>query len=114
MQTLEADRELFELAPVASAEERRPGQNWRAFFDAIDGCWEHPEFWARLVKLIAVPEEFTEVIYVYRNVTNGLPIEYREMLLADFRARFGRVPVQQYLEPDALRELFGDEEASTP
>jgi hypothetical protein len=107
LQTLEADRELLELAAVASAKERRPDQNWRAFFDALDGRWEHPELWARLVKLIAVPEEFTEVTYIYRNVTNGLPIEYREMLLADLRARFGRVPAQQYLEPGALRDVFG-------
>jgi hypothetical protein len=77
------------------------------FFDALDPRWERPELWARLAKIISVPPEFTEVVYVYRNVTNGLPIEYRETRLSDLRRRDGRRPLQRYLEPDMLRRIFG-------
>lgn len=56
---------------------------------------------------IAVPPEFTEVVYVYRNVTNRLPVEYREMLLTDLRGRFGSLPLQRYLQPDLLKRIFG-------
>ncbi|HYM91636.1 MAG TPA: hypothetical protein VEW91_08395 [bacterium] len=108
LQTLEADREVLALVAEASLKERRPDQNWRAFFDALDPRWERPEIWARLATAIAVPPEFTEVAYVYRNVANGLPIEYREMLLTDLRTRFGRFPLQRYLDPDMLRRIFGD------
>jgi hypothetical protein len=107
LHTLEADRELFDLVAEAAARERRPGQNWRAFFDALDPRWERPELWARLARIISVPPEFTDVVYVYRNITNGLPIEYREMLLSDLGTRFGRRPLQRYLEPDMLRRIFG-------
>jgi len=106
-QTLQADPELRGLVAVAAAAERRPDQNWRAFFDALDARWERPEIWGRLARAIAVPAEFTEVVYVYRNVANGLPIEYREILLSDLYARFGRAPLQRYLERDVLARIFG-------
>ena len=48
LQTVEGDRELFDLLSSASAQERRPGDRWRAFFDALDSRWEHPEVWQRL------------------------------------------------------------------
>jgi hypothetical protein len=107
LQTLEADRELHDLAAEAAARERRPGQNWRAFFDALDPRWERPDLWARLARIIGVPPEFTDVVYVYRNITTGRPIEYREMLLSDLRTRYGRRPLQRYLEPDMLNRIFG-------
>lgn len=106
-QTLEGDRELLDLVNRALAQERHPGENWRAFFDALDPRWERPEIWQRLAKTIAVPPEFTEVVYVYRNVANGLAIEYREILLSDLRTRFGSLPLQRYLEPGLLRRIFG-------
>jgi hypothetical protein len=36
LQTVEGDRELLDLLSSASAHERRPGDRWRAFFDALD------------------------------------------------------------------------------
>lgn len=107
LRTLEGDRELHDLVAVASTRERHPDQGWRAFFDALDSRWELPELWLRLAKLIAVPPEFTEVVYVYRNVTNGGPIEYREVLLQDLHTQFGQHPLPWYLEPDTLRRIFG-------
>ena len=107
LRAFEGDRELFDLVSRASAQERHPGDRWRTFFDALDPRWERPEIWQRLEKAIAVPPEFTEVVYSYRNVTNRLPIEYREMLLSDLRARFGSLPLRRYLEPDLLRRIFG-------
>jgi hypothetical protein len=107
LRTLEGDQELFDLVSRASAQELRPNETLRAFFNALDPHWERPEIWHRLEKAIAVPPEFTEVVYVYRNITNRLPIEYREMLLSDLRAQFGSLPLQRYLEPDLLRRIFG-------
>ncbi len=107
LRTLEGDQELYDLVSRASAQARRPGDRWRAFFDALDPRWERPEIWQRLERAIAVPPEFTEVVYVYRNVTNGRPVEYREMLLSDLRAQFGSLPLPRYLEPELLRRIFG-------
>jgi hypothetical protein len=107
LRTLEGDRELLDLVAVASTRERRPDQGWRAFFDALDSRWERTELWARLAKLIAVPPEFTQVVYVYRNVTGGGRIEYREVLLEDLQTRFGRHPLPWYLAPDTLGRIFG-------
>lgn len=107
LQTLQADPELRDLVAVAAAAERRPDQNWRAFFDALDARWERPEVWGRLARAIVVPAEFTEVVYIYRNAANGLPIEYREILLSDLYARFGRAHLQRYLERDVLARIFG-------
>jgi hypothetical protein len=107
LQPLRADRELFGLVTIASSKKRRAGQNWRTFFAELDPRWERPELWERLAKLITVPAEFMDVIYVYRNLTNGLPIAYREVLLDDLRTRFGPLSLQQYLEPGLLRDIFG-------
>ncbi len=52
--------------------------------------------------------EFTEVLYVYRNVDNPEQIEFREMVVADFQARFGNIPLSEALEPAILRRIFGD------
>ncbi len=61
--------------------------------------------WQRPTQGIEAPEEFTEVAYVYRNVTQG-PIEYREILLSDLKARFGDIPLRRVLEPAILVQIF--------
>jgi len=62
--------------------------------------------WQRRTKGIEAPEEFTEVAYIYRNITRG-PIEYREILLSDLKARFGDIPLRKVLEPAILVQIFG-------
>ena len=51
--------------------------------------------------------DLTEVLYVYRNVNLPEQIEYKELLLSDFRARIGDVPLRKCLEPDILSQVFG-------
>lgn len=48
-----------------------------------------------------------EVLYVYRNVDNGRPLEYREVLLSDFKARFGDISLHERLQPAVLAKIFG-------
>jgi hypothetical protein len=62
--------------------------------------------WQRPTKDGETPEEFTEVAYIYRNITQG-PIEYREILLSDLQARFGDIPLRKVLEPAILTQIFG-------
>jgi hypothetical protein len=55
-----------------------------------------------------VPGETTEVLYVYRNVHQPDGIEYRELLLDDFRLQFGDRPIAESLSPAILDQLFMD------
>jgi hypothetical protein len=54
------------------------------------------------------PEAPTQVLYVYRNVRDADGIEYRELLLEDFRTRFGDRPIADALSPEILERLFTD------
>jgi hypothetical protein len=62
--------------------------------------------WQRQTKDMETAGKFTEVAYIYRNVTRG-PIEYREILLSDLKARFGDIPLRKVLEPAILAQIFG-------
>jgi hypothetical protein len=57
----------------------------------------------------AFPEttETTDVVYVYKNVNNGKELTYKEILLSDLKAKYGDVPISEYLEPERLDEIFG-------
>jgi hypothetical protein len=54
----------------------------------------------------AVVAERPEVAYIYRNLTNGRKIEYREVLLSDLKRKYGDRPLGRYLEDKTLRRLF--------
>jgi hypothetical protein len=62
--------------------------------------------WQRRTKGVEAPEDFTEVAYIYRNISRG-PIEYKEILLSDLKARFGDIPLRKVLEPAILLQIFG-------
>ena len=47
-----------------------------------------------------------KVVYVIRNVNDPAKIDYREILLADIQGRFGKVSLQDLLQPDRLTEIF--------
>ncbi len=108
----EGDPELRFLMLNAAAARKSAGENWGAFRDALDRRWKCPATWERLAKAIAVPPEFTEVVYVYRNVNNHGPIEYRELLKDDFEARFGSLSLANSLEPEILRRIFSEKKQS--
>lgn len=48
-----------------------------------------------------------KVVYVFRHVSNEFGFRYREMLQSDVAARFGSVPLAQFLTPARLQEIFG-------
>ncbi len=83
------------------------GRPWREFFLALDQRWGSLEAWRRLAVAVQAQPEFTEVVYVYRNVGDPRRIEYKEMLLSDLRARFGELPLAAYLDPALLGKIFG-------
>ncbi len=104
----DGDAELEALLGAALAATPRPGESGRAFLEAVDPRWTRPEAWRRLAEAVRVPPEVTPVAYVYRGVTGGRAIEYREMLLDEVRARVGDLDPARWLEPAILRRIFGD------
>jgi len=95
---------------VAAALTGRPaaGQDARSWLVALDGRWTDAGTWKRLGAAVAVPEEFTEVVYVYTGLRNPATLEYRELLRDDFEARYGPGAPRRALEPDVLRRIFRD------
>ena len=73
---------------------------------ALDGRWADPETWKRLGRAVAVPEEFTEVVYVYTGLRRPDTMKYRELLRRDFEARFGPGAPRRALAADVLRQIF--------
>jgi len=106
LELFEDDRELHELLTAASAAERGNGQSWRAFFDGVDSRWEQPAIWNRLAKKIAVPPEYTEVVYIYRHVFEPDKVEWKELLMSDFKEHFGDIPLKECLTTNLLNEIF--------
>jgi len=47
-----------------------------------------------------------QVVYIYRNVDDEKKMEYREMLMEESRTRFGDVPLETLLQPEALKKIF--------
>ena len=55
---------------------------------------------------MAVPDEHTEVVYVYSGLRRPETLQYRELRRADFEARFGPGLPDRALEPGVLRAIF--------
>ena len=58
-------------------------------------------------KAFSETTETNDVVYVYKNVNNGKEITYKEILLSDLKAKYGDIPISEYLEPERLDEIFG-------
>jgi hypothetical protein len=98
-----------DLAGLVGSALRQPptaGQDPGTWLRALDGRWASADTWRRLGDAVAVPEEFTEVVYVYRNLRRPDSIQYREYLRRDFEARFGPWEPRRALQPDVLRRIF--------
>ena len=93
---------------VGPALSSRPaaGQDERSWLVALDARWADADTWKRLGGAVAVPEEFTEVVYVYRGLRRPDTLEYRELLRSDFEARFGPGAPRRALERDVVRRIF--------
>jgi hypothetical protein len=103
---LEPDVWLRDLVAAALAAARPAGQDPRAFLVALDPRWGEPETWSRLARAIEVPPEVIEVVFVYRNVTNGGTLGLRELSRADLLARCGDEALPRCLEAGALARIF--------
>jgi hypothetical protein len=54
------------------------------------------------------------VLYVYRRVAQEAKIEYREMLAADAKARFGDLSLQNLVQPEVLQKIFSEDPGKRP
>ena len=91
--------------------ERQNGENWRHYFNSLDAKWEDPGIWKRVIDTQMGPE-FTEVVYIYRDVDLDKEITYREILLSELKERYGDMPLSEYLMPERLGEIFDSESDS--
>ncbi len=103
---LASEPTLAALVAPALGGRPAPGQDERSWLVALDGRWADPETWNRLGRAVTVPEEFTEVVYVYTGLRRPDTIRYRELLRRDFEARFGPGAPRRALEADVLRQIF--------
>ncbi len=98
-----------DLAALVGSALRQPpsaGEDARDWLLALDARWADADTWRRLGAAVAVPEEFTEIVYVYRNLRRPDAIQYREYLKHEFEARFGAWEPPRVLGADVLRRIF--------
>jgi len=106
LKLFEDDPELHRMLQDAFKSEREKGENWRKHFISLDSNWENPEFWKKISGKIAVPPEYTKVVYIYQNAHIDKGITYKEILLSYLKKRYGDIFISEYLEPKLLKEIF--------
>jgi hypothetical protein len=104
--TLAADAVSRQLVAQALAQPARPGESPREWLLRLDPRWGGPATWRRLAGAIAVADEAVQVVHVYRGLADPATTEFREVPLAEFRARFGPGALDRVLDPAALGRLF--------
>ena len=97
---------LHDLVGAALAAPPAPGQAARDWLLALDRRWGEGTTWRDLARAVAVPDEHTEVVYVYSGLRRPETMQYRELRRADFEARFGSGAPDRALEPAVLRAIF--------
>lgn len=97
---------LRELVDAALAASRAGGQDERAWLLALDPRWGETTTWLDLARAVAVPDEHTEVVYVYSGLRRPGTAQYRELRRSDFETRFGPGLPDRALDPDVLRAIF--------
>ncbi len=103
---LAGEPELRDLVAAALATRPAAGQDAPGWLRSLDARWADATTWRRLGRAAEVPEEFTEVLYVYTGLDRPGSLAYRELLKRDFEARFGGGAPGRALEPDVVRRLF--------
>jgi hypothetical protein len=104
---LDGDPELRDLVAAVLATAPAAGQDPQRWLAALDARWADAAVWRRLARAVEVPDEFTEVVYVYTGLRRPDSMKYRELLRRDFEARFGAIPLRRALEPGILRQIVG-------
>jgi hypothetical protein len=97
---------LRDLVGAALAAPRVPGRDERTWLMSLDARWGDAATWRALARAVAVPDEYTEVVYVYAGLRSPGTVRYRELLRSDFEARFGPGLPDRALAPDVLRAIF--------
>jgi hypothetical protein len=97
---------LRDLIGAALAAPRAPGRDERAWLMALDPRWGDVATWRDLARAVAVPDEYTEVVYVYAGLRSPGTVRYRELLRSDFEARFGPGLPDRALAPEVLHAIF--------
>jgi len=104
---LSGDPELRDLITAILVSPRPPNVDEARWLATLDPRWRDAATWLRLARLIDVPDELTEVVYVYAGLRPPARLRYRELPRREFEGRFGRGSLGVALEPAALRQLFG-------
>jgi len=97
---------LRELVDAVLAASRAGGPDDRAWLLALDRRWGEGATWRDLARAVAVPDEHTEVVYVYSGLRRPETAQYRELRRSAFEARFGPGVPDRALDPDVLRAIF--------
>jgi len=103
---LASEPALRELVDAAQVAPRAAGQDDRAWLLALDRRWGDGATWRDLARAVAVPDEHTDVVYVYSGLRRPATVQYRELRRSDFETRFGPGLPDRALEPGVLRALF--------
>jgi hypothetical protein len=93
------------LTAAFEAKESAP-ENLQEFARRFGPQWGSEPLRKQFLQAIETLPEFTTVLYVYRNFSHPDSIEYRELLLDDWKSRFGDAPPAKALETDTLRRIF--------
>jgi len=104
---LSGDPELRDLVGAILAASRPEGVDAARWLSTLDSRWREAATWRRLGRVVAVPDEFTDVVYVYTGLRSPAQIRHRELPRHDFEARFGRGALGAALDPATLKQLFG-------
>jgi hypothetical protein len=98
--------ELHEfLAAAFEAKEAAP-EKFADFAARFGPRWENEAQRKQFLKGIETAPEFTNVLYVYRNLSHPDAMEYRELLLDGWKSRFGGVAPAKALDAENLRQIF--------
>jgi hypothetical protein len=100
------NRELHDfLADAFAAKEAAP-ENLQNFIAKFGPLWGKDSLRDQFLQAIETPQEFTNVLYVYRNLAHPDAIEYRELLLDEWKTRSGNALPIKALDANALQQIF--------
>lgn len=95
------------VTAVLKSEDNRYDINWKQDMISMDANWDNLEVWNQLAITIHAKEEnYTEVLYIYRQDNKTDKLDYKEILLEEAKRVYGDVPLSKYLESDLLQRIF--------